>query len=39
MKVYISLPVTGTSDYKERAGAIEKVLTEQGHTVINPVKV
>lgn len=39
MKVYISLPVTGTSDYKERAEAIEKVLTEQGHTVINPVKV
>mgnify|MGYP000613951635 CR=1 FL=1 len=24
MKVYISLPVTGTSDYKERAEAIEK---------------
>ena len=23
MKVYISLPVTGTSDYKERAEAIE----------------
>ena len=39
MKVYISLPVTGTSDYKERSEAIEKVLTEQGHTVINPVKV
>lgn len=28
MKVYISLPVTGTSDYKERAEAIEKVLTD-----------
>lgn len=30
MKVYISLPVTGVKGYKERAEAIEKLLTEAG---------
>lgn len=39
MKVYISLPVTGVKDYKERAEAIEKLLTEAGQTVINPVTI
>ena len=39
MKVYISLPVTGVKGYKERAEAIEKLLTEAGQTVINPVTI
>lgn len=37
-KIYISLPITGTTDYMERAEAIEKALLEYGHTVLNPAK-
>lgn len=39
MKVFISGPITGTKDYKERFEKAEKYLRELGHTVINPVKI
>ena len=38
MKVFISGPITGTSDYKERFARAEEYLRGLGHTVINPVK-
>ena len=37
--IYISGPITGTSDYMERFGKAEKELTENGYSVINPAKV
>lgn len=36
MKVYISGKITGCPDYKERFSCAEKLLTAQGHTVMNP---
>lgn len=39
MKVYISGPITGINDYLEKFNNAEEYLTEQGYTVINPVKV
>ena len=39
MKVYISLPVARTKDYKARAKMIENALKAEGHTVINPVTI
>ncbi len=39
MKVYISGPITGTTDYMERFSHAEKYLNEGGSTVINPAKV
>lgn len=38
-KAYISLPITGTDDYRERAFLIDKKLREWGYSVINPVVV
>ena len=38
MRVYISGAVTGTDDYKERFDEAEKMLTEKGFDVVNPVK-
>lgn len=39
IKAYISLPITGTDDYRERAFLIDKKLREWGYSVINPVVV
>lgn len=39
MRVYISGPITGVEDYKERFAKAEQELKEQGHIVINPAKV
>ena len=36
MKIYISGPITGTTDAYERFERAEKELTREGHTVINP---
>ena len=38
MKIYISGPVTGTTDYKERFEAAEKELTDAGYEAVNPIK-
>ena len=38
MKVYIAGKITGNPDYYEQFAEAEKLLTEQGHAVINPVK-
>ncbi len=38
MKVFVSGPITGTDDYKERFAAAEQYLRGLGHEVINPVK-
>ena len=37
--IYISGPITGTSDYMKRFEKAEKELTENGYSVINPAKV
>lgn len=39
MKVYISGPITGTTDYMERFAQIERRLMRSGYTVVNPAKV
>lgn len=39
MKVYISGPITGTTDYMERFAQMERRLTRSGYTVVNPAKV
>lgn len=39
MKIYISGPITGTSDYMERFARAERKLSSLGYTVINPVRV
>jgi len=36
MKVYISGPITGTTDYMERFAEAQKYLESKGCTVINP---
>ena len=38
MKVYSAGKITGNPDYYEQFAEAEKLLTEQGHAVINPVK-
>ena len=35
-KVYLSGPMTGHSDYKDKFGAVAAALEEQGYTVLNP---
>lgn len=35
-KVYISGPMTGVPDYKEKFNAVAAELEEKGHTVLNP---
>ena len=39
VKVFISGPITGTTDYKERFAKAEEQLKAKGFVVINPVKV
>lgn len=36
MKIYISGPITGTTDYMERFTKIQKELEYRGYEVINP---
>ena len=36
MKIYISGPITGTSDYMERFNNAQKYLESKGHSVVNP---
>ena len=36
MKVYVSGPITGTTDYMERFVRAETFLRSQGHEVVNP---
>ncbi len=38
-KIYISAPITGTTDYMERFTEAEEALTREGWTVINPARV
>ena len=39
VKVFISGPITGTTDYKERFAKAEEKLKAKGFVVINPVRV
>lgn len=36
MRIYISGAITGTTDFMERFGKVEEMLTAQGHMVYNP---
>ena len=36
MRVYISGPITGTTDYMERFSKAQKYLESRGHSVVNP---
>lgn len=36
MKVYISGPITRTSDYMERFNEAQKYLESKGYSVVNP---
>ena len=38
MRIYISGPITGTTDYKERFAAAEEKLEANGYEVVNPVR-
>lgn len=37
-RVYISGPITGTNDFRERFAAVEASLSEKGYLVLNPAK-
>lgn len=39
MRIYISGPITGTTDYKERFAAAEDKLKANGYEVVNPARV
>ena len=39
MRIYISGPITGTTDYKERFAAAEQAINAAGYVAINPAKV
>ena len=39
MRVYISGPITGVSDYMEKFELAEKELIEKGFAVVNPAKI
>ena len=39
IRIYISGPITGTTDYMERFAKAEKKLTKKGYSVVNPAKV
>lgn len=39
MRIYISGPISGTTDYMERFDAVENMLTSRGYSVINPAAV
>ena len=36
MKVYISGPISGTTDYMERFAKVQKDLEDRGYEVVNP---
>lgn len=38
MRIYISGPITGTTDYKERFAVAEEKLKANGYEVVNPAK-
>lgn len=38
MKIYIAGPITNAPDYEKRFEEAERMLLDQGHAVINPVK-
>lgn len=38
-KIYISGPITGTTDYMERFEKAENYLKSKGYSVVNPAKV
>ena len=38
MKIYISAPISGTSDYRERFDVAERCIEAKGHEGINPCK-
>lgn len=39
MRIYISGPITGTTNYMERFAAAEEYLMKEGYVCINPAKV
>ena len=39
MKIYISGPITGVVGYMKVFNEAEEILTEKGHTVVNPARV
>ena len=39
MRTYISGPITGTTDYKERFAVAEQAINAAGYVAINPEKV
>ena len=39
MKIYISAPISGTTDYKERFENAERSIAAKGHEGINPCKI
>lgn len=39
MRVYISGPITGVENYKEKFNKAQEYLVEQGFNVINPAKI
>lgn len=38
MKIFISGPISGVADYRERFGDAERGLESKGHIVLNPTK-
>lgn len=36
MIIYIAGPITGVEDYEENFAKVERELTKEGHTVLNP---
>lgn len=38
MRVYLSGPITGTKGYMKHFAAVEQIIRDKGHEVINPVK-
>lgn len=38
MKIYIAGAITNNPEYEQQFARAEKALTEEGHTVLNPVK-
>ena len=38
MRTYISGPITGTTDYKERFAVAEQAINAAGYVAINPEK-
>jgi hypothetical protein len=36
MILYLSGPITGQPDYREKFGKVAEILTQMGHVVLNP---